>query len=111
MTQTAKPASVTKPLAKREVVDNLSDRTFIIASLTMIIMIIPFLYYANMIYAWNQANKPEGYRLIMYKDLWMTGVGAVSFSMLSSFLGLISRPIFKCLIPNNGDENAFEKNI
>ena len=41
----------------------------------------------------------------------MTGVGAVSFSMMSSFLGLISRPILKCLIPNKGDEYAYEKKI
>ena len=44
--------------------DNLSDRTFIIASLTMMMIIIPFLYYANMVYTWNMANKPQGYKLV-----------------------------------------------
>ena len=38
---------------------------------------IPYIYYAVTINAYGQANKPEGYYVPRYTDLWKTVVGAV----------------------------------
>jgi len=82
----------------------MSDRTFAICAIGLLMTIIPFLYYAHVVYTWGHANKPQGYKYPEYKQLWMTGVGAVCFGVLREFLGCISRPIFKRIIHNKGDD-------
>ena len=83
-----------QPVNKREVKQNIGDTTFRIALLILFAIIVPFFYYANMIYNWSHANKPDGYKYPEYKQLWMTGVGALSFGMLKAMLNCVSSPIF-----------------
>ena len=86
----------------------MSDRSFVIAAIVLLTTIIPFFYYANLVYNWGHANKPVGYKYPEVKQLWMTGVGAVCFGVLREFLGCISNPIFRRLLTNNGDDHDFE---
>ena len=64
-----------------------------------------------MIYQWNHENKPTGYKLIGYKDVWMTGVGALSFMMMSEMINCICHPIFSRIIVNKGDDYAWDRKV
>ena len=41
----------------------------------------------------------------------MTGVGALSFMMMSEMVTCICRPIFSRIIPNKGDDYAWERKV
>ena len=64
-----------------------------------------------MIHMWNLENKPADYKLAVYTDLWMTGVGALSFKMMSEMVTFICRPIFSRIIVNKGDDYAWERKV
>lgn len=74
-------------------------------------LVVPFLYYANMIYVWGHENKPAGYKYAEYKQLWMTGVGAICFGMMKEMIDCICYPIFSRIIVNKGDNYAWERKV
>ena len=67
---------------KRVVKQKLNDTQFAIGMLIVLGISIPFLVYANQIYNYAHENKPKGYKYAEYKQLWMTGVGAASFTVM-----------------------------
>ena len=82
-----------------------------IAMIVVFCLIVPFLYYANMIYNWCHENKPAGYKYPEYKQLWMTGVGALSFGLMKEIIDCISYPIFSRIVANKGDDYAWERKV
>ena len=72
----------------------------------------PYFYYMHTIYVWGHENKPQGYKYPEYRQLWMTGVGALSFGMLKETIDCFSYPVLSRLIANNmGDERAWERKV
>ena len=65
----------------------------------------PFLYYADTVYRWCHANKPSNYKYPEYKQIWLTGVGAASFKVLSSIITLLAKPVFRRIVPKNENED------
>ena len=84
---------------------------FRIALVIVFCVAVPFLYYSNMIYTYGHANKPAGYKYPEYKQLWMTGVGALCFGIIKEILDCITFPIFKRLVANKGDDYAWERKV
>ena len=74
-------------------------------------VVVPWLYYSHMIYTWGHENKPPGYKYPEYRQLWMTGVGALSFGMMKEMLDCFSHPILRRVIANKGDDYAWERKI
>ncbi len=92
---------------KRVVKQKLNDTQFTIGMLIVLGISIPFLYYANQIYNYAHENKPKGYKYAEYKQLWMTAVGAASFTVMRELIMCVSQPIFSKLIPiQGGDKDA-----
>ena len=76
----------------------MGDKTFLCAFFLLIGVIVPFLYYTAKVHVYMVEHKPHGYKLPVPKQLWMTGVGVVSFTMMREFLDCVTRPLFKSLI-------------
>lgn len=74
-------------------------------------LFIPFLYYSQMINAWCLENRPAGYKVPEYKQLWMTGVGALSFGLMKEMIDCIAYPICSRIIVNKGDDYAYERKV
>lgn len=107
----AEAAAKGKPVNTRVVKQNIGDTPFKFALLVVFCLVVPYLYYAKMIYEWGHANKPAGYKYPEVKQLWMTGVGALSFGMMKEMLDCISSPIFRRLVTNKGDDYAYERKV
>lgn len=100
-----------EPVNTRVVKQNIGDTPFRIALFIVMCIVVPFLYYANLIYQWSHANKPAGYKYPEYKQLWMSGVGALSFGMMKELVNCVSGPIFRRLVKNKGDDYAYERKV
>ena len=53
----------------------------------------PYIYYAVWINAFGQENKPEGYHMPQYSELWKTLVGAVVSQAVRQITYLIFYPL------------------
>ena len=53
---------------------------------------IPYYYYTVQINAYGQANKPEGYYMPQYTDLWKTAVGAIVTQAVRQLIHLVCYP-------------------
>ena len=101
----------TQAAAKREVKNNVSDKAFLICLGVITVITIPFLYFANAIYQYSHDNKPKGYKLPEYKQLWMTVVGAVCFGVFKEMIYAVAIPFFKWAVVNKGDDYAWNRKV
>ena len=74
-------------------------------------LVVPFFYYTHMVYTWCHENKPANYKCPEYKQLWMTGVGAITWRMMIELVNCFSYPVFSRLIENKGDDYAYERKV
>ena len=74
-------------------------------------LVAPFFYYMHTIYTWGHENKPKNYKYPEYKQLWMTGVGVLSFGMMKEMIDCFSYPIISRLVVNKGDDYAWERKV
>ena len=67
---------------------------------------LPYYYYAVNINAFGQANKPEGYHMPQYSELWKTAVGAVVCQAVRQIIYLAFYPVFYrlCKIQEKDDD-------
>ena len=90
----------------------MGDKTFLVAFFGLMSIVTPFLYYTAIVHQWMVQNKPEGYKLPVPKQLWMTGVGMVTFAFMKEMLDCISFPIFRRLIVKiPGQEAKWERSV
>ena len=70
---------------------------------TIVALGVYFMDQANEVYWVSHKNKPEGYKAPEYQQIWMTGVGWVTWFIMKEMVDQVGAPIVRSLIPNHSE--------
>lgn len=76
---------------------SMSDKSFAIGMVGLVIIMIPFFWYTHSIYVWSHEHAGD-YKQPKYTQIWMTFMGAITWAFFKEVLGLGTWYIFSKVI-------------
>ena len=70
----------------------------------MLLIVVPFLWYAVTVHRWIRAHAKEGDTFLSIKDYWKQAAGASAYMILTWLFEIVLHPLFKKVAKGDTDE-------